>query len=187
MLSLNAIIRKDSDSLKAIRAESKIPAVVYGPNFPSQNVLVDYQEFRKVIRSAEMHTVFELDIAGKKAKVLVKDFARDKVSDEYIHIDFYVIDEKKEVIVPVPVSFEGQSPAMKVGAILTVAIPKVKVKTLPQNIPSKIVADISVLAADGDKIRVSDLQQVPNVKVTIVSNAMVAKTELSRAAKKAAV
>ena len=185
MLTLKAEIRKD-ESVKELREGRKIPAVVYGPSFEPQKVVVDYQEFRKVIRANQEHMIFQLDLDGKKVEVFVKDFTRDKVYDTYTHVDFYAVDAKKAVIVPVPVAFEGESPAMRLGALLSVVSAKVKVKALPKDIPAELKADISILKEDGDKLRVSDLKEVKGAEFMLDANAMVASAELSRAAKKAA-
>ena len=91
-----------------------------------------------------------------------------------------------KVVVPVPVEFVGDSPALRIGAILTVTMPNVKIKCFPSKIPGKITADISSLKADGDKVRVSDLEQFEGVEVLPAKNILVAKAELSRAGKKSA-
>jgi large subunit ribosomal protein L25 len=167
-----------------ILQDKKLPAVMYGPGSDNISMVLNYEEFRKLIPQVRYHQVIQLEYKKKKYPVLVKDFQKDLLKDTYTHIDFYSIDPKQKVIVPVPVEFEGDSPAIKVGALLTVTTSYIKVEALPGDIPAKIIADISILELDGDKIRLENVPEIKNVKFMAPQNTMLAKTELSRASKK---
>jgi large subunit ribosomal protein L25 len=185
MLTLAAKKRTSELSSELIQ-DRKIPAVVYGPGIDNVSISLDYEEFKKLVKQARYHQVIHLDIDKKIYKVLMKEFQRDPVKDNYTHVDFYCFNEKKDIIVPVPVEFEGESPAMKVGALLTVTTYYVKVKALPANVPEKIMADISILKIDGDKIRLENIPKIDKVEFMMPDNTMLAKAELSRAGKKMA-
>ena len=185
MLTLVAKKRSSELSSELIQ-DRKIPAVVYGPNTENVSITLDYEEFRKLIMKARYHGLISLEVDKKTYKVLIKEFQRDPVKDNYTHVDFYAVDEKKKVIVPVPVEFEGESEAMKVGALLTVTTGYVKVQCLPNDIPEKIMANISILKNDGDKIRLEHVAKIDKVEFMLPDNTMLAKAELSRAGKKSA-
>ena len=176
---------RPSLKISKILQDKKLPAVMYGPGSDNISMVLDYEEFRKLIPEVRYHQVIHLEYKKKKYSVLVKDFQKDILKDTYTHIDFYAIDPKKKVIVPVPVEFEGESPAIKVGALLTVTTSYIKVEALPENIPAKIMADISILKLDGDKIRLENVSEIKNATFMVPKNTMIAKTELSRAGKKA--
>lgn len=184
-IAITAQLRKD-EKVNQLRAENQLPAILYGPSFDSKNIKLDRETFRKAYRSSRQHQIIDLELDGKTLKVLVKDIQLDPVKDLITHVDFYVVEDKRKVIVPVPVEFTGESPALRVGAILTVVMSEIKIKSLAKDVPVKIDCDISTLKTDGDKIRVSDLKLAESIEIMADKNAMIAKAELSRAAKKGA-
>ncbi len=186
IITLKANKRSLEKKVSELRSEKRIPCIVYGSLTESILVDVDYQEFRKAFKVALFNKIINLDIEGETLKVLVKDFDKDPVRDDFIHIDFYAIAENKKVTVAVPVKFEGDSPAIRIGAVLYIARDNVKVKCLPKDIPGEIIANISTLKEKGDKIRVSSLEFPSNVECLLISSFMLAKAELPRSAKTAA-
>jgi large subunit ribosomal protein L25 len=178
---LQTITRNPLDKIKNLRNNGKIPCVVYGQTTENISFLVDYQEFRKVFRSSSQHIPVNLEIEGKKIPVLVKSFDLDPIKDTFIHVDFYAPLKDKEVSVPVPVVFTGESPALRIGAILTVAMPKVQVSCLMENIHKELIADISTLKEDGDKICIGDISKPANITYVLGDNILVAKSEFPRA------
>lgn len=183
-ITLKAVTKK-AERNQDLRADSKVPATIYGPKFESQSIILDYQEFRKTLIAAKLHTIITLDIEGKKVSAIIRDYQKNLVTDEFTHVDFYATSEDKATIVPVPVELTGESTALRVGGILSVVMPSIKVKCLPKNIPTVLKGDLALLKTDGDKIQIQDLEKVANIEIQLPGNSMVAKTELSRAAKQA--
>ena len=62
-----------------------------------------------------MSKVLELDIEGKKEKVLPRDVSYHVVSDEPIHIDFMRVVTGKKIVLEIPVQFinHPDSPGLK--------------------------------------------------------------------------
>ncbi len=169
MISLSATIRKDfGRKTKSIKAQGKIPAVVYGPGVKNFSVEVDEKEFRKVFQKAGESSLVELLIDGEKEKkpVLVNEIQKDPVSDKIIHIDFFQASLKEEVEVMVPLVFEGVASAEKdLGGTLNKNMLEIEVKALPQNLPHEIKISIDSLKTFEDHIFVKDLVLPPNVTV----------------------
>jgi large subunit ribosomal protein L25 len=158
---------------------------VYGPKQEPFSVLVESTEFVKIYRQMKKHREFVLEYEGKKFPVIIKDIQLDPIKSTCTHADFYVVDEKTPVEVLVPIVPTGVSPAVKIGAILTITLPELRVKGFMKNIPESVELDISVLENDGDSLRVSDIT-CPNTEILVKPNVMIARVELSRAGKKAA-
>jgi large subunit ribosomal protein L25 len=59
----------------------------------------------------------ELDVEGKKEKVLPRDVAYHVVSEEPIHIDFMRVISGKKIVLEIPVKFinHPDSPGLKRG------------------------------------------------------------------------
>jgi len=184
-LKLKAEIRSPELQAKILRQDNKIPAIIYGNKFENKSITVDYGEFRKIFKEVSQHIPFLITIGEQEFSVLIKDYDVDPVKNTFVHIDFYIINEKIKTITVVPINFQGESEALKLGSLLTVVMPKIKVKCFPQDIPAQIDADISLLKENGDKIKIADLEQPKNVEFLIRNDAMVAKAELSRGGKMA--
>lgn len=161
MISLKAKIRKETGRKTSVLKDSgRIPGVVYGHKINNVLVDVDYKEFEKVLGESGESSLVELDIEGDKEKrpVLVHELQEDKVTDKFIHIDFFQTSLTEEVEVEVSLVFEGVSLAVKdLGGTLVKAISELEVKALPQNLPHEIKVSIDGLNTFEDHILVKDL------------------------------
>ena len=161
MISLKAKIRKETGRKTSVLKDSgRIPGVVYGHKINNVLVDVDYKEFEKVLGESGESSLVELDIEGDKEKrpVLVHELQEDKVTDKFIHIDFFQTSLTEEVEVEVSLVFEGVSLAVKdLGGTLVKAISELEVKALPQNLPHEIKVSIDGLNTFEDYILVKDL------------------------------
>lgn len=167
MINLKAKQRKEKDLIK-LRAQGKVPAILYGPKVKNLNLEVDLKEFDKVYNEAGESSLISLDIGGQKEKflVLIHDIQIDALTEKPIHVDFYQPDLKKEVESTVPLVIEGEAPVIKeLGGTLIKKISDIEVKALPQDLPREIKVDISNLKTFEDNIVVKDLSVSSKVKI----------------------
>ena len=118
MSNLKAIKRENltSGSNNKLRAEGFIPAILYGGKDPNQNISISKKEISNIINSDTfLSKVLELEVDGKKEKVIPRDVAYHVVSEEPIHIDFMRIVSGKKIILEIPVKFinHPDSPGLK--------------------------------------------------------------------------
>ncbi len=151
--------------LEALRANGKLPAVVYGPKHEAMTISLDSKEFAKVFNEAGESSVLVLTGVGEDVEVLVQDVAYSPVKGGVAHVDFYAIEKGKEVTVNVPLEFTGEAPAIKLGGSLTKALHEVEVTCKPGNLPHEIVVDVSSLNTFEDSILVKDLAVPAGVKI----------------------
>ena len=72
-----------------LRAKGFIPAILYGGKENNLNISVSKKELSNIINSDTfLSKVLELDVDGKKQKVIPRDVSYHVVSEEPIHIDF---------------------------------------------------------------------------------------------------
>ena len=148
-----------------MKAQGKIPAVVYGPNVKNASLEVDEKEFKKVFRQAGESSLIEFVLEKEKRPVLVNSIQKDPVSGNIIHIDFFQASLKEEVEVAVPLVFLGSAPAEKdLGGTLNKNILEIEVRALPQNLPHEIAVNIDALKTFEDHILVKDLVLPKDVK-----------------------
>ncbi len=167
MINLKAKQRKEKDLMK-LRAQGKVPAILYGPKVKNLNLEIDLKEFDKVYNEAGESSLISLDIGGQKEKflVLIHDIQINALTEKPIHVDFYQPDLKKEVESTVPLVIEGEAPVIKeLGGTLIKKISDIEVKALPQDLPREIKVDISNLKTFKDNIVVKDLSVSSKVKI----------------------
>ena len=160
--------------LKALRANGKLPAVVYGPKHEAVKLSLDSKGFEKIFKEAGESSVLVLSGVGEDAEVLVQEVAYNPVKGGVEHVDFYAIEKGKEVTVNVPLEFTGEAPAIKLGGSLTKALHEIEVTCKPSALPHEILVDVSSLNTFEDNIRVKDLNIPTGVKVENDPEEMVA-------------
>lgn len=168
MLNLSAEIRKEGDDIKSLRAEGKLPAVLYGPKIKNISLELNYRDFEKIFKETGESSLISLEVKGEKKpfQILVHEIQEDPLTNEFIHVDLYQPDLKKEIEADIPLVFEGESEAVKsLGGTLIKNITELEVKALPQNLPHEIKVNIEKLKTFEDHIKVSDLEIPEGVKV----------------------
>ena len=183
MSNLKAIKREStsSGSNNKLRSEGLIPAILYGGKNPNQNISIQLKEVKNIINSDTfLSKVLELEIEGKKEKVIPRDVAFNVVSEEPIHIDFMRIVSGKKIILEIPVKFinHPDSPGLKRGGVLNIVRRKVELKCPAENIPDEIVVDLAGTDI-GTSIKISSVKLESNVIPTITDRDFVIATVAS--------
>ena len=89
---------------RSVRREGRVPGVVYGGGETAEPISVDFKELNKFIYSGHFLTsIFEIDIEGRKQRVLPRDYQLDKVTDAPVHVDFFRLKAGTRVRIAVPV------------------------------------------------------------------------------------
>ena len=167
-----------SGSNNKLRAKGLIPAILYGGKDANQNISVNKKEISSIINSDTfLSKVLELDVDGKKEKVIPRDVAYHVVSEEPIHIDFMRIVSGKKIILEIPVKFinHPDSPGLKRGGVLNIVRRKVELKCPAENIPDEIVVDLAGTDI-GTSIKISSITLPENVVPTITDRDFVVAT-----------
>lgn len=145
------------NAVKKLRRNGFIPGVVYCPGKKSVPVSVLSSSLVKVVRVAGYTRLIDLDIAGDRRVVLVKELARDPLKGDVIHVDFQEVLMDKEVQTLVPIVFIGEDKRESDGGVLSIGLRELAIKCLPSAIPDRIEVDVSGLKV-GDAVSVKDLQ-----------------------------
>ncbi len=130
-----------------LRRAGKIPAVVYGAVEPMV-IAVDAREFRANFKRITANTIVELKLPEGSHEVLVKDYQRNNLTGEILHIDFYEFKKGVALRTRVPLRLTGNPVGVKEGGILEVPLHELEVECLPKDLPEEITIDISELALD---------------------------------------
>ena len=183
MSNLKAIKRENNStgSNNKLRSQGLIPAILYGGKDANQNISINKKDLKNLVDSDTfLSKVLELDIDGKKEKVIPRDVAFHVVSEEPIHIDFMRIVAGKKIILEIPVKFinHPDSPGLKRGGVLNIVRRKVELKCPGENIPNEIVVDLTGTDI-GTSIKISSVKLEENVTPTITDRDFVIATVAS--------
>lgn len=173
---------------RRLRAKGFIPGVLYGAGKPPVAVSVSPKDIVSILRSgAGENTLFDLDLAGDRRKVILKEFQVEPVKDRLLHADFYEVALDKPIHVDVHVELHGVPVGVKTqGGLLDFVTRELQIECLPLDIPEKVVVDVSGLEL-GRHLRVSDLALGDKVKVltgadVVVAHVVAPKAEVSATA-----
>lgn len=182
MQELKAEIREiKGKSVRALRRAGFLPAVVYGEGVGSQAITVPLRDFEKAFRGAGESTLLKLDVAGFPHTVLIHDVRHDPLRSTPIHADFYAVRMDKVLRVTVPIGFTGESSAVKNdGGILVKVAHELDIEALPGDLPHNLPADLSLLAAFGNRILVKDIPAPKGVKILAPPDEVIAIVEAPR-------
>ena len=164
---------------KALRNAGRVPCVLYGGG-ESYHFSAQELDFNKLVYTPNAHTVEIILDEKTKINAILQDIQFHPLTDKILHVDFYQLFDDKEISMNIPVKIEGSAPGvLNSGGVLSVNKRKLRVKSLPKNLPDFITVDISNLEL-GNKLYTSELQ---NESYTILhpDNTVVCQVRTSRA------
>ncbi|HEY3121217.1 MAG TPA: 50S ribosomal protein L25 [Vicinamibacteria bacterium] len=167
---------------RRLRAQGLIPGVLYGGKRETIPVAVSPKEIGTILKSAAgENTLFDLDLGGKRRKVILKEFQVEPIKGRLLHADFYEVALDKALQVEVHVELTGTPVGVKVqGGIVDFVTRELEIECLPMDIPEKITVDISNLEL-GKHVRVSELTPLPKVKILTDPDVVIAHVVAPRA------
>ncbi len=158
-ITLSAEIRNlVGKKAKKLRKQGLILSNIFGQDFKSQAISVNYKDFLKVYKIAKETGIIYLQLEKKEIPVLIKNIQKHPVTNEIIHVDFRKIDLKKKIETEVPIKTIGESEAVtQKGGVLLIQSDHLLIEALPEDIPQEIEIDISIIKDIGQEIKVADL------------------------------
>jgi large subunit ribosomal protein L25 len=151
---------------RAERRAGRVPGVIYGDNQPPVTISVDDAELRqRILAGRFLTTIYDIDLEGKKHRVIPRDFHLDAVRDFPIHVDFMRLGEGATIRVSVPlrVANGDASPGVKRGGTINIVTHTIDIECSVENIPPYIEADASALEISYS-LHLSDIKLPAGVK-----------------------
>jgi large subunit ribosomal protein L25 len=145
---------------RSVRREGRVPGVIYGGGEKAEPISVDFKELNKHIYSGHFLTsIFELEVEGRKQRVLPRDYQLDVVTDKPVHVDFFRLKAGSRVRIAVPVHVVNRelSPGIKKGGAVNLVLHSVELLAPAESIPESITIDLTGLDFH-DSVHVSALK-----------------------------
>lgn len=158
-LKATARPKSGKGAARAERRAGRVPAVIYGDNQPPLPISVDDRELRQRIFAGHfLTTLFNIDLDGKKHRVIPRDYHLDPVKDFPLHVDFLRLGEGATIRVSVPLHVKGAeaSPGVKRGGTINIVTHTIDLEASVENIPQFIEVDVSSLEIN-NSVHLSDV------------------------------
>jgi large subunit ribosomal protein L25 len=159
---------------RRLRAQGKVPAVIYGHGTEPIPVAVDARELRAALTTeAGLNALLSIQVAGSSHLALAREIQRHPVRGTVSHVDFQIVRRDEVVSSEVPVTLVGEATEVHRGdGVVDQQLFSLTVRATPANIPNSIEVDVSGLSI-GQAIRVADLPLPPGVTTDVDPEAAV--------------
>src|ERR1700760_189025 len=151
---------------RAERRAGKVAGGIYGNNQPPLPISVQDKELRqRILAGRFLTTIYDIDLEGKKHRVIPRDFHLDPVRDFPIHVDFMRLGEGAPIRVSVPLHIQNAetAPGVKRGGTINIVTHSLELECSVDNIPQFIEADVGGLEIS-HSLHLSDVKLPTGVK-----------------------
>ncbi len=171
---LNVELRESTGKgvARKLRAEGRVPAVVYGKQLDPTPISVSPKELEAAISGeAGTNTLITLKgAAGLEGKMVVlKDAELHPIRREVICADFHAINLQEKSSFMIPVNTVGTSAGQKMGGTLQLIRHELEVMCLPTAVPQHIDIDVTALEI-GDTVHIEEVTAPEGVELVFDVN-----------------
>src|SRR6266571_356684 len=169
-------------SARSLRAQGRIPAVIYGHGRAPQSLAIDNRELEKLLsRISAESTVIELSMDGKSARTLIREIQRHPFKRQILHVDFQELVAGEKVTVRIPIVLMGIPEGVRQdGGILDQTMRELEIEVDPANIPNHVEVDVNPLRI-GDSVHVRDIPLPEGVELVGEADSTVCVVSAPRA------
>jgi len=181
-LLLKAEIREHTGSkdAKKLREDGRIPAIVYGHKEKPVAVSLDRNTMMEGLHGGRR--LMDVQIGGKKEKMIVKDLQYDYLGKDIIHVDLMRVDVTETVRVTVPVELKGTAKGTHEGGIIEECTDHLEIECRATDIPESVVVSVKEIGV-GDTLHASDIELPDEVKLVSSPETLVVTCHLVAAAR----
>ena len=168
----------ETGSTNSLLKKGLVPGIIYGKGSEPTKIALEDKILKKLMNTGSFYSrIIDIDINGKKEKILPKQLQYHPVNDRLIHFDFLRVQENTKVNVEIPVEFLNQEkcPGLKKGGVLNTVRRLVELTCNANNIPSKLEFDL-IESEIGDAVKISSIQLPDGVTPTITDRDFVIAT-----------
>jgi large subunit ribosomal protein L25 len=182
---------------RRLRRESLVPGVLYGAGKDALPIQLDHKDLWFKLKMEAFHaSILDMEVAGEKSQVLLRDYQMHPFRPLILHADFQRVDANKKIHMKVPLHFVNAeiSPGVKLaGGLAQHVMNELEISCLPKDLPEFIQVDLKDLQA-GHSLHLSGVKlpegveaivpkgEDPTVATIVIPKVMTAEEELAEAA-----
>ncbi len=159
--------KQGTGASRRLRNTGKTPGIVYGGEGQPQLIELDHNALFHALKKEAFHSsILEMELAGKAAKVLLRDVQYHPYRQQVQHVDFQRVDANTRLHMKVPVHYKGaeESQAVKLEhCMVNPVINDLDISCLPADLPEFIEVDLSGLKK-GMTLHLNDITLPKGVK-----------------------
>src|SRR4051812_11833429 len=107
-LKATARAQGSKGAVRAARREGRVPGVIYGDNQAPLSIAVDAAELQqRILAGRFLTTLYDIEVEGKKHRVIPRDYQLEPLRDAPIHVDFMRLGKNATIRVRIPVHAVG--------------------------------------------------------------------------------
>ena len=149
-----------------LRRAGILPGVVYGHKVESQAIQMDRHTVSLQMTSITPTTLVTIDVAGNKIKAFVRDRQRDVLHGVLTHLDFLAVSMTEKMRAAVELELTGEAPVLENPTyLLNHSLNVIEIECLPQDMPERVMVDVSSIKTPEDSITIADLDLGKNVTI----------------------
>jgi large subunit ribosomal protein L25 len=160
--------KQGTGASRRLRITGKVPGIVYGGTTPPTLIELDHNALWFALKKEAFHaTVLDMELAGKEAKVLLRDVQYHPYKPQVTHVDFQRVDANTKLNMKLPLHFSGEAESQAVkldGCLVNHVVNEIEVSCLPADLPEFIAVDLSGLKK-GMSLHINDITLPKGVKV----------------------
>ncbi len=100
--------------LKAFRAQGLVPCNLYGAGMENILFTVNEKELKGLTHTPASYIV-DLELGGKNYTAVAHEYQWHPVDDNCLHVDFLSVNEKKPIVISVPLNITGHPKGVQAG------------------------------------------------------------------------
>jgi large subunit ribosomal protein L25 len=142
----------------AMRRDGKLPAVLYGRHLDPIALTLDAHDATLALSHVTSSSLVTISLDGKEYPSLVREKQRNFIKGNLLHVDFLAVSMTEKIRAQVGIELTGTAPAVKeYNAVMVTGVSELEIECLPNDLPEKVVLDLSGLTEIGDGLYVRDV------------------------------
>jgi len=168
---------------QALRAQGKIPGVLYGHGTEPVHLAFEARIFDDLLHHGGRSGVLTLMLDGKKTDTaLVREVQRNPVSRRIVHVDLQRVSEHEAVRTTIPVVTVGTPRGVRdFGGVMDVIVHEIEVEGPVDQLPEHFEIDVSELGIH-QHVTASDIKLPSGFKLLEAPDMIVVSVEASKTA-----
>jgi len=147
---------KGSRTMRRLRAQGRVPAVIYGHGQEPAHLSIDRHEFDGLLRHGA-HGLLDVQVDSNTESAVIKDVQFDAFGREILHVDFARVSRGERIVVEVQVVLKGTAPGIAEGGLVNWVLHSLDVECPAENIIEQLPVNLTNLHLN-QAILIKDLQ-----------------------------
>ncbi|WP_457671544.1 50S ribosomal protein L25/general stress protein Ctc [Thiolapillus sp.] len=174
MFTIQAVARNDGGkgASRRLRREGLVPGIIYGGGKDPEMIATAHNKLLQHLEHEAFYSsIVEVEVSGKKQRVVLKDLQRHPAKPFILHFDLQRVAATDRIKMNVPLHFIGEedTPGIKAGGTISHALVDLEIICEAQNLPEFIEVDVSGMEV-GDMLHLTDIKLPQGVEIVALTH-----------------